>query len=164
MRQIKKIILHCSATETKPGSHPVTIKDIRRMHKARGWNDVGYHYYIRLDGTLEEGRPIEKEGAHCKGHNADSIGICYEGGLLEGKPCDTRTPVQKMVMLYLIVTLLTKFDIESIHGHNEFAAKACPCFDVQEEYKQLNEILKTKGDKKAAAQLTLEYYCRMLRL
>ena len=163
-RTIKEIIIHCSATETKPGSRPITIADIRRWHKARGFSDVGYHYYIRLDGTIEVGRPLSLAGAHCKGHNAQSIGICYEGGILHGKPCDTRTPIQRARMLELILALLTLFDIKSIHGHNEFANKACPCYDVSKEYKRLNEILKMPGDSKEAAKSSLEYYYRCMTM
>ena len=163
-RKIKEIIIHCSATETKPGSRPITIADIRRWHKSRGFSEVGYHYYIRLDGTIETGRPLKQAGAHCKGHNANSIGICYEGGILNGKPCDTRTPIQRARMLELILALLTLFDIKSIHGHNEFANKACPCYDVSKEYKRLNEILRMPGDTKEAAQSSLEYYYRCMTM
>lgn len=132
MRQINEIILHCSST--KEGLC-FNINDIRRWHKAQGWKDVGYHYVICLDGTIELGRPLEEIGAHCIGHNANSIGICYIGGLDEnGKPKDTRTTQQKAALYMLLNKLKTQFPEATIHGHNEFANKACPCFDVQKEY------------------------------
>lgn len=77
MRKITELILHCSAT---PEGKDFSTTDIDRWHKARGFKMIGYHYVIRLDGTIEQGRPLEMTGAHCKGHNAHSIGICYIGG------------------------------------------------------------------------------------
>ena len=95
---------------------------------------VGYHYVIRLDGTIEQGRPLEMIGAHCTGHNAHSIGICYIGGLdRSGNPKDTRTQVQKDVLWSLVESLQKRFPGATVHGHREFANKACPCFEVKEE-------------------------------
>ena len=89
MRYISEIIIHCSAT--KEGLD-FNVNDLRRWHKAQGWKDVGYHFVITLDGTIEQGRALEEIGSHTKGHNAHSIGICYIGGLdKNGKPKDTRT-------------------------------------------------------------------------
>ena len=98
MRPIDSIIIHCSAT---PEGKHFTAADIRRWHKAQGWSDIGYHYVILLDGTVQEGRPISQPGAHCKGMNARSIGICYIGGLAaDGKtPKDTRTTAQILELL-----------------------------------------------------------------
>lgn len=77
---------------------------------------------------------LSEIGAHCKGHNAISIGICYIGGLSkDGKPKDTRTLEQKAALLDLITQLKEEFPHATIHGHNEFSAKACPCFDVKKE-------------------------------
>lgn len=138
MREINKIILHCSAT--KEGSH-FTVKDIDAWHKNRGWSGVGYHYVILLDGTVQKGRDISKIGAHVRGHNAKSIGICYIGGLdKDGKAKDTRTEAQIEAMNKLIKWLNHKFPEASIHGHNEFSNKACPCFNVKEEYSKEAKI------------------------
>lgn len=129
MRPIRKIILHCSATF--PGQD-VRLADITRWHQSKGWKTCGYHYVIDLDGTIENGRPIEEEGAHCSGQNADSIGVCYIGGLsLNGSPMDTRTDAQRASMVTLLNELKQRFPEASIYGHNEFSNKACPCFNVQ---------------------------------
>lgn len=129
MRKIDEIIIHCSAT---PAGRDVSAADIRRWHvKGRGWSDIGYHYVICLDGTVERGRPPRRAGAHCAGHNARSLGVCYVGGLAsDGSPCDTRTPAQRAAMRSLVRRLLAAHPGATVHGHNEFAAKACPCFDV----------------------------------
>lgn len=128
MRKITKIILHCSATRE---GQAFTAKDIDLWHRRQGFQMIGYHYVILLDGTVEIGRPEELPGAHTYGHNANSIGICYIGGLdQDGKPCDTRTPQQRQAMKQLIADLLRKFPNATVHGHREFANKDCPCFDV----------------------------------
>lgn len=134
MREIKEIILHCSAS--KP-HQDFDIQDIRRWHvEDNGWEDVGYHYFIKLDGEIQKGRDIEKVGAHCKGRNKHSIGICYCGGLDEnGKPADTRTDKQKASLYLLITRLLKRFPNATVHGHNEYANKNCPSFDVKKEWK-----------------------------
>ena len=135
MRSIDKIIVHCSAT--REGQH-VTVQQIRQWHLQRNFADIGYHYVIYLDGTVHKGRPLEKAGAHCKGHNAYSIGICYVGGLdRQGKPKDTRTAAQKAALLTLIRELRQRFPRATVHGHREFANKACPCFDAKKEYSQV---------------------------
>ena len=133
-RKIDKIIIHCSAT--REGQH-IDVDTIRDWHvNGRGWSDVGYHYVIYLDGTVHPGRPVERSGAHTKGQNSNSIGICYIGGVeTDGKtPKDTRTPEQKAALDNLLFVLTDIFANTTIHGHNEFAAKACPSFDVQAEY------------------------------
>ena len=133
MRKITEIILHCSATAE---GLDFSVRDIRAWHKAQGWADVGYHYVVRLDGTVQEGRPLEQAGAHCKGHNAASIGICYIGGLAaDGRtPKDTRTTAQRAALRALVTRLRRQFPAATVHGHNEFAAKACPCFNVRAEF------------------------------
>lgn len=133
MRKITEIILHCSATAE---GLDFSVRDIRAWHKAQGWADVGYHYVVRLDGTVQEGRPLEQAGAHCKGHNDRSIGICYIGGLAaDGRtPKDTRTTAQRAAIRALVTRLQRQYPAATVHGHNEFAAKACPCFDVRAEY------------------------------
>ena len=135
MRQITEIIIHCSAT---PIGKDYTVEDIDKWHKVKGWKGIGYHYVIYLDGSVHKGRPEEEIGAHCKGHNSNSIGICYIGGLDEfGEPEDTRTDKQKEALIVLLKALKAKYPDATIHGHQEFAAKACPCFDAKEEYKSL---------------------------
>ena len=132
MRTIDKIIIHCSAT--LPGQR-VDVETITRWHKQRGFKTIGYHFFIDRSGTIHAGRPLEQQGAHCKGQNARSIGICYEGGLnKEGKPYDTRTILQRIAMKELVAQLQERFTEATVHGHREFANKACPCFDVQAEF------------------------------
>ena len=136
MRTIFEIIIHCTAT--KPLAH-INVNDVRRWHQQRGFNDIGYHYLVLVDGTVETGRPLSAIGAHCKGHNAHSIGICYVGGLNDkGKPADTRTPAQREAMRSLLISLKHRFPDATIHGHRDFAAKACPCFDATAEYAYLS--------------------------
>jgi N-acetylmuramoyl-L-alanine amidase len=132
-RKIDKIIIHCSAT---PEGKDISVETIRDWHLKRGWSDIGYHYVIDLDGKLHAGRPLEKTGAHVKGHNTGSIGICYIGGVeQDGKtPKDTRTKEQKAALDNLLFILTDVFANVTIHGHNEFSSKACPSFDVQAEY------------------------------
>lgn len=135
-RNIKEIIIHCSDT---PEGKDFTVADIRKWHKARGFNDIGYHYVIYRDGTVALGRDVNIAGAHCKGHNSISIGVCYIGGHeAVGKGYkDTRTDAQKRSMLELLKRLKKLYPKATIHGHNEFANKACPCFDVRKEYGNL---------------------------
>ena len=137
MRKINKIIIHCTAT---PEGREHDVADIRRWHLKRGFNDIGYHYLIHIDGTIEEGRPINKQGAHCSGENRGSIGICYVGGMSKDmkKAKDTRTQAQKDSLIKLMHELIYKYNKDmTIHGHNEYANKACPSFNVQEEYANL---------------------------
>lgn len=132
MRTINKIIIHCSAT---PEGKDFRAKDIDLWHKQRGFTGIGYHYVIDLDGTVEKGRDEALVGAHCVGQNQYSIGICYIGGLdKDGKaPKDTRTKAQKRALKTLVNNLKNKYTVLTIHGHNEFANKACPCFNVSRD-------------------------------
>lgn len=133
MRKINKIILHCSATKE---GQKFTVKDIDAWHKQRGFKGVGYHYVILLDGTVEPGRPESEVGAHTLGQNANSIGICYIGGLdANAKPKDTRTDAQREALIKLVKELKAKYPGATVHGHNEFANKACPSFNVKDELK-----------------------------
>ena len=138
MRKINKIIVHCSATQE---GKDFDAAEINRWHLKRGWNGIGYHYVVLLDGTIEYGRSIYKQGAHVKGENEGSIGICYIGGVKSERGSngkwiakDTRTPEQKESLLLLLKTLKKMHTSATIHGHNEFAAKSCPCFDANKEY------------------------------
>ena len=133
---VKYLIVHCSATiEGKD----FRAKDIDKWHKQQGWSCIGYHYIVDLDGTVEKGRDESKVGAHCYGHNSESLGICYIGGLAkDGKaPKDTRTDAQRAALIKLLKELKAKYPKAKIVGHNQFAKKACPCFDAESEYKNL---------------------------
>ena len=139
MRNIDKIIIHCSATKE---GRDISAETIRSWHmKGRGWRDIGYHFVIELDGSLKEGRPLHKVGAHTKGENANSIGICYVGGVdSDNKAKDTRRKDQKSTMKKIIEGLEEQFPEATVHGHNEFSSKSCPCFDVQKEFAKHNKV------------------------
>lgn len=130
MRKITEIILHCAAT---PEGKDFTVADIDRWHRARKFKGIGYHYVIYRDGSVHPGRSLSAAGAHCTGHNANSIGVCYIGGCAaDGKtPKDTRTPAQRQALEQLVRELMAQHPGATVHGHNEFAAKACPSFDVK---------------------------------
>ena len=138
MRDINKIILHCSATRE---GQDISTETIRGWHvNERGWSDIGYHYVILLDGTVDKARPVERQGAHVRGHNKGSIGICYVGGCYaDMNPKDTRTDLQKESLTELISYLMDSYEDATLHGHNEFSSKACPSFNVKEQYKELIE-------------------------
>lgn len=130
MRAINEIILHCAAT---PPDMDIGAAEIDQWHKGRGWRGVGYHYVIRRNGAVEDGRPEEEAGAHVKGRNANSIGVCLVGGKGSNEkdaPGDHYTPAQLASLRRLLRDLRARFPRATIHGHNEFAAKACPGFTV----------------------------------
>lgn len=149
VRRLTGIVIHCSAT--KEGKD-FTAADIDRWHRERGFNGIGYHFVIRLDGTIEAGRQLELPGAHTSGHNKDTIGICYIGGLdASGKAKDTRTDEQKEALRWLI-TAVRKYLPSglglTVKGHRDYSPdkngngvidkyeriKECPCFDAIPEY------------------------------
>lgn len=156
MNKIDAIVVHCSATRA---GQDIGKKEITQMHLQRGFSTIGYNYVVRLDGTVEIGRSLQINGAHCnsKGfsgisYNKHSIGICYVGGLdANGKPADTRTPAQKKALRELIAKLVKEYDIKEVLGHRDTSTdldgdgivepnewtKMCPCFDAAEEYKNL---------------------------
>ena len=131
MRELKRIIVHCSAT--KP-SMDIGASEIRKWHKAKGWSDIGYHYVIRRDGRVEDGRPVVTPGAHVKGHNADSIGICLVGGVdKKGKPDANFSIDQYQELETLVFRLRVKYGQMPVSGHRDFTnKKACPCFNVKQ--------------------------------
>jgi len=136
MRNINLIIVHCSATAA---GRRVGVAEIDRWHRARGFNSIGYHWIVDIDGNILPGRPEAIAGAHCKGHNASSIGVCYIGGTMpDGKtPADTRTPAQKKALKRLLTDLRHRYPGAKIRSHRDFAAKACPSFDATAEYASL---------------------------
>lgn len=136
MRTIDEIIVHCTAT---PEGRDVTVAQIDAWHRRRGFNGIGYHYVVMLDGTVAPGRAVALAGAHCRGHNAHSVGVCYVGGMSRDmkRPLDTRTPQQKTALRQLLQRLRRRFPAAAIHGHRDYAAKACPCFDATAEYRDL---------------------------
>lgn len=153
MNKIDSIIIHCSATRA---GQDLRAKDIDRMHRQRGFSQIGYNFVIDLDGTVENGRPLSIDGAHCntKGfsgvsYNKHSIGICYIGGLdVNGHLADTRTEAQKNALRDLVAKLCKEYDIIELLGHRDTSpdlngngevepaeyVKACPCFDVRSDF------------------------------
>ena len=133
MRDIKRHIIHCSAT---PNLEKFTVEDCREMHLARGWSDIGYHFMIYPDGTIHNGRPCEIMGAHTKGYNADSIGTCLVG-------TDKFTVAQLQALLKLDKDLKHLYNKNmTAHGHNEFTnLKTCPNFNVQAFFEFANETI-----------------------
>lgn len=134
---IREIIVHCSATVA---GREVTVAEIDAWHRRRGFDCIGYHYVVHLDGTVEAGRAPSVVGAHCLGHNIGSLGVCYVGGLdRKRKPADTRTDAQRAALDALLRRLTAMHPGARVRGHRDFAAKACPCFDATSEYSYLSE-------------------------
>lgn len=152
-QNIDAIVIHCSATRA---GQDVRAADIDKWHKERGFACIGYNFVIDLDGTVEVGRPLNRDGAHCNtaglsglSYNKHSIGICYVGGLdTFGNPADTRTPEQKQALAELVYKLMDKYPIVEVIGHRDASPdkngdgiitrnewiKQCPCFDVKSEF------------------------------
>ena len=132
-RSIKEIIYHCAAT---PEGKAFSVADIRSWHIQRGWKDIGYHYVVLLDGTIAPGRPEAQVGSHVEGHNSGTLGVVYVGGVAsDGKTAkDTRTPAQKAALLAIGRALIKKYPtVTKVTGHNQYASKACPSFDVRKD-------------------------------
>lgn len=149
MRAITHIVVHCTATREH---QDFCASDIDDWHKQRGWAGIGYHYVVKLDGTIQRGRPEVKRGAHVKGHNTHSIGVVYVGGLDKNRtPKDTRTDAQKHSLRKLLKDLKSAYPNAEILGHRDFSKdingsgtiepfefmKACPCFDAKTEYQDV---------------------------
>ena len=137
-REVNLLVVHCTATRC---NKDFPVSTLRASHKARGFADIGYHFYITRDGETHPCRPVHQIGAHATGWNDKSIGICYEGGLDEnGRIADTRTYAQKCALLDSLRQLKTDYPKAKILGHyqlSENIRKACPCFDAKREYAQL---------------------------
>lgn len=154
LEKIDAIVIHCSATRE---GVDVKMEDIKKWHKAQGWEDIGYHYVIELDGTIKKGRPVTMVGAHCstsgvsgESYNKHAIGVCYVGGLdAKGKAKDTRTNEQRFALELLVENLLMQYPtVKEVLGHRDCSpdrngdgivepwewTKECPCFDVRKEY------------------------------
>jgi len=132
MIEINEIIIHCAETKT---NQSFSIDDVRSWHTSppRNWSDIGYHYYIQLDGTVWNGRPIEKAGAHCKGRNKNSIGVCFEGGLKpDGTKWDGPTKEQVINFLSLKEDLFNEFGNLVVSPHSKYSTKTCPNFDIDQ--------------------------------
>lgn len=131
-----KIIIHCSATQPE---QDIDVATIERWHKKNGWRTVGYHYVIKRDGTVQVGRPPHHIGAHTYGHNKHSLGVCMVGGVdADLEPEDNFTVEQYDSLRDLITELCVVHEIsqDNIHGHYEFANKACPSFDVEKKLEE----------------------------
>ena len=130
MREINKLIVHCSAT--KP-SMDIGVEEIRRWHvEDNGWSDIGYHAVIRRSGDPEHGRRIESIGAHAQGYNLDSIGVCLVGGIDEdGNSSCNFTSNQYEALSCFISTCKDAWPEIKVIGHNQISDKDCPCFDVE---------------------------------
>lgn len=149
-RTITEIIVHCEAT---PEGEEFSRSTLETCHKARNFSaysyngkveHIGYHYVIHLDGSIEPCRPESIAGCHCTGHNAHSIGVSYVGGCpprsekdWNKRAKDTRTPAQKAALIKLLKELKVKYPMAKIYGHQDFANKACPCFDAKTEYRNI---------------------------
>ena len=144
MRHIDLIVIHCSATRE---DRTYSEHDLATDHRRRGFKGAGYHFYVRKDGKIITTRPLEQVGAHAQGYNANSIGICYEGGLdSRGMPKDTRTCHQKHSLRVLVRTLLLDYPLSRVCGHRDLSpdlnhngevepeewVKQCPCFEGSE--------------------------------
>ena len=141
-RSIQYIVVHCSATRA---NIPFTEEQLLKCHLQRGFKYIGYHFYITRDGELHHCRPVSEPGAHVRGFNRHSIGICYEGGLdRDGHPADTRSPAQRAALRGLVYQLLKQYRNTRVCGHRDLSpdidgdgvvepqewVKQCPCFDV----------------------------------
>ena len=128
---VRFLVLHCSASRC---NQDYSVEQLRRDHKARGFYDIGYHFYIRKDGTMTQHRMLLEVGAHARPYNRCSIGICYEGGLDEqGKPCNTMTTEQETRLIDLFRNLKILFPKAKIVGHRDLPGttpKECPCLDA----------------------------------
>lgn len=155
-RRIDALVIHCTATRE---GQDMTVDEIRKEHRRQGWADIGYHYVITRDGRVHTGRDVDIAGAHVGGHNANTIGICYVGGLenrantpyKDLKAKDTRTEAQKAAMLSLLISLLQLYPKARILGHRDYSPdkngngivepqewiKQCPSFDAAREFRLL---------------------------
>lgn len=162
-QNIDAIVIHCTASKA---GQDLRAADIDKQHQERGFAMIGYNYVVDLDGTVEDGRPLSRDGAHCntaglsgKSYNKHSIGIVYVGGLDEnGNPADTRTPEQKQALADLVYRLINEYPIVEVIGHRDASPdkngngkiernewiKQCPCFSVRDEFPMAVCVAKKK--------------------
>jgi len=139
MRNIDEIIVHCTATRPEwmeANATSAKVAELKRWHcdpkpKGRGWSDIGYHFVVDRNGAVAEGRPLARSGAHCRGRNANSIGVTLVGGF--GSDADDQfdehfTQDQADALVALLNRLSTEHKISKITGHHDYANKACPGF------------------------------------
>ena len=132
LREVRKIVIHYSAT---PITRHVTAGSIRRNHMAKGWKDIGYHWIIDRNGIVWEGRPEGLRGAHCKGWNDESIGVCWIGGLRgDGTPECNITAAQRTAMTALLQLLHRRYPEAELCGHRDLAPTLCPMLDAKAEW------------------------------
>ena len=131
LKSVDYIVVHCAAT---PETMDIGVEEIRQWHRQKGWLDVGYHYVIRRDGTIENGRPRGAPGAHARGFNHISLGICLIGGVESDKktPESNYTHAQWDALGSLVADLHEMYPDAKILGHRDLphVNKACPSFDV----------------------------------
>lgn len=133
MRTINEIIVHCTGT-------PYGREYDAYSYPRDGFSKCPYHFVVHLDGSFDTPRANNEAGSHAKGHNAGSLGIAYVGGYDKNNcPADTRTSKQKETLFHLLRLLHRGYPSAVILGHRDLPGvkKDCPCFDVQEEYKDL---------------------------
>lgn len=133
-RHVDKLIIHCAAT---PPKMDIGVKEITEWHKKQGWKTIGYHFVIRRDGTVEVGRDMNQIGAHVQGQNTGSIGICLVGGVDDKGKAEANFTEKQWAELARCVRLFkAEYPKGTVHGHNEYAAKACPSFNVAKWLKE----------------------------
>lgn len=131
-KKTEEIIIHCAATRPEQN---IDAREIDRWHRQRGWLKIGYHFVIKQDGTIEIGRNIDEVGAHARGHNSYSIGICLVGGIDDlSQPSDDYSDEQWTMLRLLIDGLVKKYPGVKLLGHNDISSKACPSFNVVDWY------------------------------
>lgn len=145
MRHITRGFIHCAATKREMD---IGAEEIRKWHvDERGWSDIGYHYVIRRNGDVERGRQDEVQGAHAKGHNFDSLGICLVGGMGPNGEAEFNFTQAQMTSLNALANLLVeKYPGITFHGHNEVdSAKECPGFSIECYFEELNHVQIFRG-------------------
>ena len=140
-RELDSIIVHMSYTTP---TMDIGVEDIRRWHvEGNGWRDIGYHWVIKRDGSIEQGRPIEQPGAHVAGHNEDSIGVCLVGGKVQGEDewefNFTYSQIKSLQHLLIQLSGSYSIPIDQIYGHRDFSDKQCPGFDIHELLKGMED-------------------------
>jgi N-acetyl-anhydromuramyl-L-alanine amidase AmpD len=146
------IVVHCAAT---PPTLDVGVKEIRVWHKQRGFVDIGYHFVIRRDGTIEVGRPENVIGAHVEGYNSDSVAVSLVGGVnAKNQPENNFTPAQFAALALKLRELQAKYPNAKIQGHRDFpkVAKACPSFDVRKWIAETGVFVTSHADPEPEAR------------